>query len=145
MSRIKAGRPAGERPEMSNHPNGSGDAWRVHGGRLRALVDNATDVITVVSADLTILFQAASVESLLGHGPRELEGTKFSGLVDPDGIRRLRAACAEAADGTVHGPVQLRLRCRDGSWLDGETNVRFQSEEGSLIFTTRDVRERKRV
>jgi len=124
---------------------GNGDLRAVPGSQLRALVDNFTDVITVVSPDLTILFQAASVETLLGHCPAKLQGTKFSALVDPDGLRRLRAACAEAADGIAHGPVQLRLRCGDGSWLDGETSVRFQPEEGSLIFTTRDVRERKRV
>jgi diguanylate cyclase (GGDEF)-like protein len=102
-------------------------------------------MITVVAPDLTILFQAASGARLLDYRAENLEGTKFGDLVDPEGLQQLRIACAEAADGIAHLPVQLRLRRRDGEWLDGETVVRYEPEEGCLILTTRDVHERKRA
>ena len=112
---------------------------------LRSLVENASDVIMVLEPDLTIIFQTASVESLLGHAPAELIGTKFSALVDPADLGRLRLACASAADGIRSGPVDLRLRHRDGTWIDAETAVRHQADEGHLVLSTRDARERKRA
>lgn len=122
-----------------------GDGWRMREERFRSLVENASDVITVVGLDLTIVFQTESGAQLLGYQAQELVGTKFAALVDPTGLAQLRASCAEAADGIAHRPVQLRLRHRDGSWLDGETLVRYEPDEGQLILTTRDVRERTRA
>jgi diguanylate cyclase (GGDEF)-like protein/PAS domain S-box-containing protein len=122
-----------------------GDAWRVDERRFRSLVENASDVITVVGSDLTIVFQTESGAKLLGYRAEELEGTKFAGLVEPAGLAQLRATCAEAADGMGHRPVQLRLQHRDGSWLEGETVVRYDAGEGLFVLTTRDVRDRKRA
>jgi diguanylate cyclase (GGDEF)-like protein/PAS domain S-box-containing protein len=128
---------------MLDHLDHCAERWRNQERLLRALVEHASDMITVVAPDLTILFQAASAARLLGRSPDELEGTKFGELVDGDGLRALRIACAGAADGLVQRPVQLRLRRSDGDWLDGETVVRYDADEGCLILTTRDVSERK--
>jgi diguanylate cyclase (GGDEF)-like protein/PAS domain S-box-containing protein len=123
----------------------NGDAWRIDEQRFRSLVENASDVITVVGPDLTILFQTHSGAQMLGYRAAELEGTKFATLVDPSGLAQLRATCAEAADGIGHRPVQLSLQHRDGTWLDGETVVRYEADGGLFVLTTRDVRERKRA
>ena len=111
----------------------------------RSLIENASDVITVVGPGLEILFQTQSGARLLGYRPDELRGTKFSALVNNAGLDRLRAACACAADGLPMPPVELRLRHRDGSWIDAETGVRHDWEMGGLVLTTRDARERKRA
>jgi hypothetical protein len=68
----------------------------------RALVEAASDIIAVVAPDLTMVFQAASDAHALWYRPKDLEGTKFGALVDPSGLRELRAACAGAADGVAH-------------------------------------------
>lgn len=122
--------------------NSNQHAWRTHEQRLLTLVENASDVLTVVAPDLTIVFQTASGASLLGYQAEDLEGTKFGALVDPDGLSRLRVACAQAADGVAGHPVQVRLARQDGSWIDGETVVRYEPEERCLILITRDVRQR---
>lgn len=112
---------------------------------MRSLVENASDVITVLEPDLTIVFQTASGERLLGYAPADLEGGKFAALVHPSDLGRLRLACASSADGIRSDPVDLRLRHRDGTWIDAEIGVSHQADQGHLVLTTRDSRERKRA
>lgn len=112
---------------------------------IRSLIENASDVITVLESDLTIVFQTPSGSRLLGYPASELEGTKFASLVHPADLGQLRLSCATAADGIRSRPQDLRLRHRDGSWIDVETAVRHQADEGHLVLTTRDARERKRA
>ncbi len=112
---------------------------------IRSLIENASDVITVLEPDLTIVFQTTSGGDLLGYPASELEGTKFAALVHPADLGRLRLSCATAADGIRSGPLDLRLRHQDGSWIDVETAVRHQADEGHLVMSTRDARERKRA
>jgi diguanylate cyclase (GGDEF)-like protein/PAS domain S-box-containing protein len=102
-------------------------------------------MITVVSADMTILYQTESGANALGCRAEDLVGTKFVSLVDPEHVLPLRAACAEAADGIKVSPVELRLACADGSWIDAETVVSFHGDEGCFVLTTRDIGDRKRA
>src|SRR5437764_8623235 len=103
----------------------TGRSWDAERG-MRSLIENASDVITVLAPDLKIVFQTASGAGLLGYQPSELEGAKFSSLVHSSDLGRLRLACATAADGIRSGPVDLRLRHHSGTWIDAETAVRHQ-------------------
>jgi diguanylate cyclase (GGDEF)-like protein/PAS domain S-box-containing protein len=122
--------------------DGSGEGLAA---RYRSLIENASDMITVVAPDLTIVLQTGSGTRLLGYQPQELEGTKFSALVDGDGLTRLRAACAGAADGIAGAPVELRLRHRAGHWVDAEAAVRMEEDAQHLVLSTRDARQRKQA
>lgn len=102
-------------------------------------------MITVVALDLTVLYQSAASARMLGRASESLLGTKLPELVHPDDVQRLRAACAEAADGISLRPVALRLRRADGGWLEGEALVRFDMREQALVLDTRDVSERNRA
>src|SRR5579884_3420655 len=112
---------------------------------LPSLIENASDVITVVEPDLTVVFQTSSGTRLLGHATSEVEAAKFASLVHPADLERLRTACAAAADGVRSGPIDVRLRHSNGDWIDVEIAVRHQADEGYLVLTTRDARERKRA
>jgi diguanylate cyclase (GGDEF)-like protein/PAS domain S-box-containing protein len=119
-------------------------AWDPERG-VRSLIENASDVITVLGPDLTIVFQTSSCTRLLGYPTEELDGSKFASIVHPADLSQLRLACATVADGIRSDPVDLRLRHSDGEWIDVETVVRHQADEGHLVLTTRDARERKRA
>ena len=114
-------------------------------GRYRSLIENASDMITVVEPDLTIALQTGSGSRLLGYSARELEGSKFAALVDSAGLVKLRVACAAAADGVATAPVELRLRHKSGRWIDAETAVRLEPDAHYLVLTTRDAQDRKRA
>ncbi len=111
----------------------------------RSLIENASDAISVVGPGLEIVLQAGSVTKLLGYQSCQLEGTKFSALVDPPSLGTLRAGCAAAADGLPTPPVELRLCHQDGHWIDVEVGIRHDAELGYLVLTTRDASERKRA
>lgn len=119
-------------------------AWDLERG-LRSLIEDASDVITVLRPDLTVVFQSSAGSRLLGYPTSELEGSKFASLVHPGDLGRLRLACATAADGIRADPFDVRLRHADGDWIDVEIAVRHQANEGHLVLTTRDARERKRA
>jgi diguanylate cyclase (GGDEF)-like protein/PAS domain S-box-containing protein len=52
--------------------------------RFRALVHNASDVFTVISAESLVRYQSPAVEQVLGHPPEELIGRSLLDLVHPD-------------------------------------------------------------
>ena len=115
--------------------------------RFRALVENSTDVITVVGDDLLIEYQAPSVERALGYTPEELRGSSWLDLVHPDERAHVAAeiGAAVAAEDAV---VECRMRAADGSWIHSETLVHDLHDDaavGGVVLTTRDVSERVRA
>jgi PAS domain S-box-containing protein len=83
----------------------------------RALIENASDVITVVEPDGRIRFMSASVEGVLGYAPEALLGIPGRDLVHPDDLRPLYRSFLRARRSTEFSPaVEYRARHRDGSW-----------------------------
>ena len=77
--------------------------------RFRSLVQNSSDVITVIDVDTTIRYQTPSVEQVLGYGPLELAGTKLTASLHPDDVPRALTFVADAAGRKkVTAPVEWR-------------------------------------
>jgi diguanylate cyclase (GGDEF)-like protein/PAS domain S-box-containing protein len=114
--------------------------------RFRSLVQNSSDVVTVVEPDTRIRYQSPAVERILGYDADELAGTLLNELVHPRDRETILAFIDEASSGGGVGePVEFRLRHRDGSWVHVESlasNIASDSV-GGLVLTTRDVSERK--
>jgi diguanylate cyclase (GGDEF)-like protein/PAS domain S-box-containing protein len=115
--------------------------------RFAALVQNSSDVILLVDLSGVVRYQTPSVERILGYLPSDLAGTPLAQLVEPDDESRL-ADLVERAKirPTVTGPVELRLHKKDGERLFMEvtvTNLLENPDLGGLVFTLRDVHERK--
>jgi diguanylate cyclase (GGDEF)-like protein/PAS domain S-box-containing protein len=90
------------------------DGLRRSSDRFRALVHNATDVITVVDGDLRISYQSPSVMGVLGRRAVDLIGMDFLELVD-DADRAL--AKARLTESVAHPgrPVHAELNLRSGA------------------------------
>ncbi|MHB8294739.1 MAG: putative bifunctional diguanylate cyclase/phosphodiesterase [Acidimicrobiales bacterium] len=115
--------------------------------RFRALVQDSGDLITLVSADGTIVYVSPSVTALYGHDRAELLGRSLVELVHPDDAETVRSTLAEAG-GLSPGDrrrFECRLSCADGSWRSTETiaanRIASPAVQG-LLLTTRDVTER---
>ena len=52
--------------------------------RIRALVDDASEVVTVLDRDLRVRWQAASVRGLLGFEPGSQLDTAVTSMAHPD-------------------------------------------------------------
>jgi len=116
----------------------------------RSLVHGASEVITLLDADWKVRWVSPSVQAVLGHRPEDLEGHAVAGLVHPEDRHLANARWRRAQDGR-HDPyapgsaLALRLRHRDGRWLDTESVLTDHTATPSvrgLVMHTRDVSER---
>ncbi|MDQ3067765.1 MAG: PAS domain S-box protein [Actinomycetota bacterium] len=111
----------------------------------RSLIENASDVITILAPDGTTLYDSPAVERVLGRTPEELVGTPGFALVHGDDLERVERALGEILSGEEVGPVEFRLKHRDGSWKTCEGIGRLREEEGGpvVVVNYRDVTEQR--
>ena len=113
-----------------------------------ALIQNASDIITVLGPDGAIRYQSPSVERVLGHPLATLDQAFVSKLVHPDDrsalITALRDLRSRPAGSIV--TVKCRIRHADGAWrhleIVGNNLLNDPNVEG-LVLTARDVTERQ--
>ena len=117
--------------------------------RFRSIVQNASDLITVVDAGGTITYESPSKERILGYGPQELVGKPVLEHVHPDDLERVSAEFGHvlAHPGYLsEEPAEFWYRHADGTWRYLEsiaTNLLDDPGVGSIVITSRDVTERK--
>ena len=121
-------------------------ALRASEQRFRALVQNSSDVVTVVDAEGIVRYQSTSLSGVLGHRAEEWIGRPIADLVHPDDARVLAGALAEVTSTGRSPAVECRMLHRDGAWRDTETSLgdlRYEPEVAGIVLNTRDIGERK--
>jgi diguanylate cyclase (GGDEF)-like protein/PAS domain S-box-containing protein len=117
--------------------------------RFRSLVQNSSDVISILDADGTPRWHSESVRRVFGYDPERLLHSTDWTLVHPDDRDRVAGFVAEAAMRPGVTPaITWRMRHRDGTWLHTETvaaNLLDDPNVGGLVLNTRDVSERKQL
>ena len=122
-------------------------ALREREEHFRSLVQNSSDVITLIDRTGKIRYQSASVERIFGYGGTQLIGTKFGDLVHHEDRTQVLRRIEEAIN--IEGPpiaVECRLEREDGSFCPSEvtiTNLLQVPAVDGLVLNTRDVSERK--
>jgi diguanylate cyclase (GGDEF)-like protein/PAS domain S-box-containing protein len=124
-------------------------ALRASEERFRSLVQNSSDVISIVDADGGVRYHSESVRRVLGYDPAELVDNDPLSFVHPDDRERVSRFVAEAAlRPGVTAPETWRVRHRDGTWLHSETvaaNLLEDPNVRGLVLNTRDVSDRKEL
>src|SRR5215472_2704091 len=115
----------------------------------RALVEQSSDAITLVTADGTILYASPSIARVTSYTAEELVGTNGFAFVHPDELERKPQRFNDLLDhpGKVI-TVEYRLRIKDGSWrwMEGTTtNLLNNPVIGALVINCRDITERKQA
>src|SRR5437868_1274729 len=116
---------------------------------LRSLIENATDVITVLNREGNRVYVSPSVERSLGYRPEELIGKNPFELVHPDDAQELR----ELFTSGISQPgfivsKEFRIRHKDGSWYIHEAtahNLLDDPAVAGIVINSRDVTNRKRL
>jgi diguanylate cyclase (GGDEF)-like protein/PAS domain S-box-containing protein len=116
--------------------------------RFSSLVQNSSDLITVLDSDATVIYQSPSIEHVLGYTPEEVIGTRFDALLQPGEEGRLLHLLADGAAfaGGATEALECSLRHRDGSVRQFEvlhTNLLHDDAVKGIVLNSRDVSERK--
>src|SRR2546421_1790815 len=124
------------------------DALRRSEEHFRSLIENASDIVTVVGDNGVFRYASPSVERVLGYGPGDLLEHNAFDYVHPDDIAHVAEALARAIQHPgIPQAAQFRFRAHDGSWrlLDAVGQARAdQGGTAQLIVNARDVTERRR-
>ena len=113
--------------------------------RFRAIIQNASDIITLVSPAGELYYVSPSVESVLGQDAALLSGGRLTSLLRPEDAPLVLESLRTAASRTgLTGPVT----CRSGSGARQleltASNLLADPLVGALVVTISDVTERRR-
>lgn len=112
----------------------------------RLLIENSSDVATILGPDGTNWYQSPSITGVLGYAPEELVGSRAFDRIHPEDLDDARAALGEA----VRNPgrsvsVEFRYLHKAGSYRYLEARAKTllpHSAEAGVVVNSRDVTDR---
>jgi PAS domain S-box-containing protein len=116
------------------------EAW------VRAVVENSTDVTSVVTPDGTVQYKGGSCRSVFGYDTDELVGRDITEYIHEADLERLTDIFEPVVDtpGSLAGPVTYRFSGPRNEWRWVESVVSNPETDAvsGLVVNTRDVGER---
>ena len=113
----------------------------------RSLVENAHDLVTVMSYDATILYESPSCERTLGFRPEDKLGKNCIEYIHPDDRERVTKELSELVQGKREiKTLEYRYLHRSGRYVPLEVIARLSTDESGepiVIVNKRDITERR--
>ena len=123
------------------------EALRRREERFRSLVQNSSDMILLVDANLAVRYGTPSLERVLGYVPADLIGRRITELLHPEDAEHVARFFERAAtQPETPDPVEWRMCRPDGSWAQLETvatNRVLDPAVGGFVLNSRDIGDRK--
>jgi diguanylate cyclase (GGDEF)-like protein/PAS domain S-box-containing protein len=117
--------------------------------RLTSIVQNSTDVVTIVGEDLRVRWQAASIRGVLSQEPDAIVGTHVHNLIHPDDRSALDGYFAEAAGHPDHARnLTLRLVHGEGGYRHFDVVAANRLHDPSVsgyVLNMRDATDRREL
>ncbi|MCM8811495.1 MAG: diguanylate cyclase [Candidatus Omnitrophica bacterium] len=126
------------------------DAQREGEERFRVMIENSSDVITVLNKDGVVDYESPSLERIFGYEPNELIGKRIFEYVHPEDREKVLKVFQECIKevGSVRS-VRFRFAHKNGSWIFVEsiskTVAAKRGGEPFCVVNSRDVTERIRM
>lgn len=115
--------------------------------RFRKLIQNSTNMISILGENGTASYHSPAVETILGYPLSEIGDANVFYIVHDEDNERVQEKFREAISNPgVPIPVEVRVRHRDGSWRWLETILTNHLDEpaiGGVVVNSRDITERK--
>ncbi|HZO85314.1 MAG TPA: PAS domain S-box protein [Verrucomicrobiae bacterium] len=125
------------------------DALEKSEAYFRRLTENSLDVITILDANGTILYESPSVEQVFGYAPDDYRGHELFEFVHPEDVAGVKAAFANTLDDPSDTPrLNFRFRRKDGEWRHVEgvgKNLLSDPVVSAVVFNSRDITERRNL
>jgi len=113
------------------------------------LIENASDLITILEPNGVIRYESPSIERILGYRPEELVGCNAFELIHPDDVARIQIIFQKGLRQCGAIPCgEFRFRHKDGSWRVFEAigkNLLNDPAVHGIIANSRDITERKKA
>ena len=117
--------------------------------RFRALIENASDAVTVMNAEGEIRYESSSVAGVLGYPPGSRIGTSAFEFVHPDDHAKSEAVLASLLNHPGRTmPIEVRALHADCTWrwLDARiSNLLDEPDVAGIVANFRDITERKEL
>jgi PAS domain S-box-containing protein len=125
------------------------EAVRVSERRFRSLIQNASDIVTILEEDGTVRYASPALKRALGREPERVVGTNVSEIVSPEYATKASVALEKAREnpGLVDS-FELRLLHADGGSRDFEImalNLLNDPAVLGIVLNSRDITERKQA
>ncbi len=124
------------------------DAARRSDARLSALVENLSDVVTIIDPSGQVAYTSPAAFAQFGFVEGDQSWTDPMSRVHPDDTDFVVDALGRHVAGETQEPVRFRLRAADGTWRSVEAIARDMTDDpdvGGVVVTTRDVSARTRA
>lgn len=118
-------------------------AMRFREEHFRALIENSSDVITILNSEGTILYESPSLEKILGYPPEALTGKQIFDYFHPeDKARIIRDFENIVKTHTSFSAYEVRFLHNNGSWCDMEyssQNLLDHPAVRGFVVNSRDI------
>lgn len=115
--------------------------------RFRKLIQNSTNMISILEENGTASYHSPAVETILGYPLSEIGDANVFYIVHEEDDERVQEHFREAiANPGMPIALEVRVRHRDGSWRWLETVLTNHLDEpgiGGVVVNSRDITERK--
>ena len=117
--------------------------------RFRLLIENASDILTVINTAGLIRFQSPSVTRILGYQPEEMVNRSTFEFLHPEDTTRVKGTVKNAfANAGLPVSVEYRFRHSDGTWRYLQSvgrSIAGEAPDGFLIINSRDISETRKL
>ncbi|HEY6333629.1 MAG TPA: ATP-binding protein [Blastocatellia bacterium] len=115
--------------------------------RYRAVFENATDGMVILTPDQTILDANRRFGQLLGRSPEELTGLRLTEVINIYGDDKSFSILSPILDGRISGEMDLNIETAGGTYLPVSITSGFlgMDEERLALVILRDRSERDRL
>lgn len=117
--------------------------------KFRSLIQNSSDIITILGSDGTIQYESPSIERVLGYKPDDLISKNAFDLIHPEDV----ASVSDVFNNLIQKPgtvlsIEYRFQEQGGSWRFLEStgnNLLAEPSVAGVIVNSRDITERKQA
>ncbi len=114
---------------------------------LESIIENITDIITILEVDGKIRYESSSITAVLGYLPSEMIGKSAFDFIHPSDYKKVFSVFMKAIlRKEAVEKVEMRFRHKDGSWKYLEClgrNLLFDSVVRGVVVCSRDITERR--
>jgi diguanylate cyclase (GGDEF)-like protein/PAS domain S-box-containing protein len=129
--------------------NETEEALRRSEAHFRSLIENASDLITILDCEGTLRYVTPPIERMLGYRVEDLIDRNIFHLIHPDDLSTVMNALSYMSSHSgAATSVEFRIRHRDGSWHTLEAmgkNLPGADGIPSVLINSRDITIRKQA